>query len=76
MMRTFFLHSVVKGLYSESQIIKRHSLITSDCVCEFISRIIYPQNRNGEPVYNPCGKYMVKLNINGVERKVSFQNCL
>ena len=35
-----------------------------------IHRIIYPQNRDGNPMINPCGKYMVKLRINGVKRKV------
>ena len=39
----------------------------------FLSQsIIYPQNKDGEPEYNPCGKYMVKLHLNGVPRKVNI----
>jgi hypothetical protein len=28
------------------------------------------QDRKGVPIYNPMGKYMVKLNFNGVPRKI------
>ncbi|KAH9629383.1 hypothetical protein HF086_008899 [Spodoptera exigua] len=36
---------------------------------KIITSIIYPKNKSKSPIYNPFGKYMVKLHLNGVRRK-------
>ena len=41
-----------------------------------ITNIIYPQNKYGQPIYNPYGKYIVKLFLNGVQRKVVVDDFL
>ncbi|CAB3367395.1 Hypothetical predicted protein [Cloeon dipterum] len=43
---------------------------------KLITSIIYPCNSKHEPVYNPFGKYMIKLHINGVARKVVVDDFL
>lgn len=61
------------------------SFIASLCICaayerrfrrRLITSIIYPQNENGVPIYNPAGKYTVKLWLNGVARKVVVDDLL
>ena len=35
-----------------------------------ITGIVYPQSATGIPIFNPSGKYLVRLFINGIARKV------
>ena len=54
-----FISSLIICAHYEKRFNKR--LVTS---------IIYPQDSNGIPIYNPDGKYIVKLWLNGVARQV------
>ncbi|KAI9253001.1 hypothetical protein BY458DRAFT_522456 [Sporodiniella umbellata] len=43
---------------------------------QLITSCIYPQNKLGQPCYNPNGKYVVKLVYNGISRKIIVDDLL
>jgi hypothetical protein len=43
---------------------------------QLITKIIFPQNASGMPIYNAYGKYMVKFFLNGTFRKVVVDDYL
>lgn len=61
------------------------SFIASLCICatyerrfrkQLITSILHPQDSSGQLLYNPSGKYMVKLWLNGVARCVVIDDYL
>ncbi|KAJ2719344.1 cysteine protease, partial [Coemansia sp. Cherry 401B] len=43
---------------------------------QLITQHMYPQSRSGAPAFNPAGKYMVKLFVNGLWRRVIIDDLL
>jgi calpain-7 len=69
----------------KQQYVSDCSFIASLCICaaferrfqkRLITSILYPQTRHGTLLYNPAGKYMVKLWLNGVARCVVVDDFL
>jgi len=70
---------LVSALTIKQDVVGNCSFVSSLCVAAayerrfkkpILTRTIYPQDRDGRPMYNPFGKYMVRFHYNGVPRKI------
>jgi hypothetical protein len=73
-------------LHIQQSVVADCSLVCSLMICasyqkrfpnaKIISNVIYPQDREGNPIINPKGKYCVKMLINGITRIVTIDDRL
>ncbi|KPI89488.1 calpain protease-like protein [Leptomonas seymouri] len=73
-------------LHIQQSVVGDCSLVCSLMICasyqkrfpnaKIISNVIYPQDRDGNPIMNPKGKYCVKMLINGITRIVTIDDRL
>ncbi|KAJ3344053.1 calpain 7 [Gonapodya sp. JEL0774] len=50
-------------------------VISANNLVQLITATIWPQNSRQEPMYNPSGKYLIKLHYNGCQRRVGSLMC-
>ncbi|KAJ1647814.1 cysteine protease [Coemansia erecta] len=80
---TIFAQAGCKHIVQET--VTDCSFVAALCVCveyeqrfrrQVVSRHLYPRRPSGEPVFNPAGKYMAKLFVNGLWRRVIIDDQL
>lgn len=77
--------SAVSPVLIKQEIVSDCSFVSALCVAsnyerrfrkQLVSKILFPQNEKGVPIFNPGGQYIVKLWFNGIPRKVVVDDYL
>lgn len=79
------LIGIISALSVRQTLVQDCSFVSSLCVAasyerrfskRLVSNLIYPKDATGNPIFNPQGKYIVKLFFNGIQRKVIIDDRL